>query len=260
MRFPPFSLLNIWTMTNETIKQGKKAGIVTYQVGDTMLAREYNPHPANPRTDRQVANRAKIKLLSQIAAVFRVIIAIFPSSGKSARSIFSHLNWSSIYSDGLTARFNLLDLKLTDSTISLGPIQKLVASTGFRSRVWLFLPDPPPSDVRAVFYYVFHLDECGKLVFDEYAVQEYIDQHADIGYFAKWMLNFKVDQDETPQYDYYVFAFGMVPLTSDAWDKWTSHPYEPAEWLANVIKAKYITADDFSFTETRSLSWYRGEL
>lgn len=245
-------------MANETIKQGKKAGIITYQVGDTMLAREYNPHPSNPKTERQVQQRAKIKLLSQIAAIFKVIIAIFPSSGISARSIFLHLNWSYVYSDGLTARFNLEQLKLTDSTISLGPIQKLVASTGFRSRVWLFLPDPPPSDVRAVFYYVFHLDDCRKLVFDEYAVQEYIDQHSDIGYFAKSMLNFKVNRDETPQYDYRVFALGMIPLTPDAWDKWTSHPYEPAEWLAEVIKRKYITAQDFEFTETRSLSWLRG--
>lgn len=247
-------------MEQDTIKAGKKAGIVTYNVGDTMIAREYNPHPANPKTERQVQQRAKIKLLSQIAAVFRLIIAIFPSSGKSARSIFLAMNWHSVYTDGLKAHFNLQELKLTDSTIPLGHIQKRVTSTGFRSRVWLYLPDPPPAEVRAVFYYVFHLDECGKLVFDEYAVQEYIDQHADIGYFAKWMLNFKVNRDETPQYDYYVFALGMIPLTQDAWDKWTSHPYEPTEWLANVIKGKYITADDFSFTETRSLSWYRGEL
>lgn len=245
-------------MANETIKQGKKAGIVTYKVGDTLLAREYNPHPSNPRTEKQVQQRARIKLLSQIAAVFRQIIAIFPSSGKSARSIFLHNNWSSVYSDGLTARFNLLDLKLTNSTSHLGTIQKLVASTGFRSRVWLFLPDPPPTEVHAVFYYVFHLDDCGKLVFDEYAVQEYIDQHEDIGYFAKWMLNFKINRDETPQYDYYVFALGMIPLTPDAWDKWASHPFEPTEWLAEVIKRKYITAQDFEFTETRSLAWFRG--
>lgn len=247
-------------MANDIIKQGKKSGIVTYQVGDTLLAREYNPHPKNPRTERQVSHRAKIKLLSQIAAFFRLIIAIFPTSGKSARSIFLAINWGSVYSDGMNARFHLLNLKLTDSTIRLGTIQKRVASTGFRSRVWLYLPDPPPTIVQAVFYYVFHLDECGKLVFDEYKVQEYIDQHSDIGYFAEWMLNFKVNQNGTPQYDYYVFAFGMIPLTSDAWDKWTTHPYEPCEWLANVIKGKYITADDFEFTETSSLSWFRGEL
>lgn len=247
-------------MANDTIKAGKKAGIVTYQVGDTMIAREYNPHPANPKTERQVQQRAKIKLLSQIAAIFRVIIAIFPSSGKSARSIFLAINWHSVYTDGLKALFDLQSLKLTDSTIPLGTIQKQVASSGFRSRVWLFLPDPPPQGVQAVFYYVLHLDDMGKLVFDEYKVQEYIDQHSDIGYFAGWMLNFKVNRDETPQYDYHVFALGMIPLTPDAWDKWTTHPYEPCEWLANVIKGKFITADDFYFTDTSSLSWYRGNL
>lgn len=247
-------------MEQDTIKAGKKAGIVTYNVGDTMIAREYNPHPANPKTERQVQQRAKIKLLSQIAAVFRLIIAIFPSSGKSARSIFLAMNWHSVYTDGLKAHFNLQELKLTDSTIPLGTIRKQVASTGFRSRVWLFLPDPPPPEVQAVFYYVFHLDDMGKLVFDEYKVQEYIDQHSDIGYFAEWMLNFKVNRDETPQYDYHVFALGMIPLTPDAWDKWTTHPYEPCEWLANVIKGKFITADDFYFTETSYLSWYRGDL
>lgn len=247
-------------MANETIKVGKKAGIVTYRVGDTLLAREYNPHPTNPKTERQVQQRAKIKLLSQIAAVFRTIIAIFPSSGKSARSIFLALNWTSVYTDGLKALVNLDNLKLTDSTIHLGTIQKQVASTGFRSRVWLFLPDPPTTEVQAVFYYVFHLDDMGKLVFDEYKVQEYIDQHSDIGYFAEWMLNFKVNQDGTPLYDYHVFALGMIPLTPDAWDKWTTHTYEPCEWLANVIKGKFITADDFEFTETMHLSWYRREL
>lgn len=247
-------------MAQETIKAGKKAGIITYQVGDNLIAREYNPHPANPKTEKQVAHRAKIKLLSQIAAIFRTIIAIFPTSGKTARSIFLAINWQSVYTEELKAHFRLADLKLTDSVTPLGTINRLVASTGFRSRVWLYLPDAPPPEVHAVFYYVFHLDECGNLIFDEYAVQEYIDQHEDIGYFAKWMLNFKVNQDETPQYDYYVFALGMIALSQDAWQKWVDMQYEPCELLANVIKGKYITATDFSFTETKSLAWYRGNL
>lgn len=247
-------------MANETIKQGKKAGLITYKVGEILLAREYNPNPTNPKTEKQVSHRAKIKLLSQIAAIFRAIIAIFPTSGKSARSIFLALNWQSVYTDGIKAKFRLTDLKLTDSVTPLGSLNKLVAASLQIDRVWLYISEPPPQEVGAVFYYIFHVDELGNIVFDEYRHQEVRDERTDIGYFPAWFTNFHLTTDRKAEFDYYMFALGMIGLTPDAWQKWVEEPYEPCQLLANVIKGKYITADDFAFTETRSLSWYRGEL
>ena len=139
-------------MALQQIKTGKKGGVITYRVGDTILAREYNPHPTDPKTQKQVAQRAKIKLLSQIAAVFRSIIAIFPTSGKSSRAIFARLNYPKITVPSTTAIIDYPSVSLTDSARPITQVEKEVAflTTGVRKLIGL--PDEPTEDIKRVFY------------------------------------------------------------------------------------------------------------
>ena len=247
-------------MEQETIKAGKKAGLVTYYVGNTMLAREYNPHPANPRTEKQVAHRAKIKLLSQIAALFRPIIAIFPMSGKSSRSIFSKINFPKIAATSTTAEIDYTSVSLTDSNRPITQVAKDIAflTTGVRKLVGL--PEEPTEDIKRVFYYIYTKTENGKLQLLDYYLSEIRWSSRNPLFFCWANAPFEIDEQGRATRDYVIYAIGMGDNSEQATDYWNSLEVDNLEFLGQIIAESIITPSDFYFTETSSLSWFRGTL
>lgn len=247
-------------MAQDTIKAGKKAGIVTYQVGDTLLAREYNPHPANPKTEKQVQQRAKIKLLSQIAAVFRVIIAIFPTSGKSSRSIFARLNFPKITAVGTTAEIDFASVSLTDSTRPITQVAKDIAFLPSGVRMLVGLPEEPTQDIKRVFYYLFGKQDNGKLVFLDYYLSEIRWSSRNPLFFCWANAPFEIDNQGRATRDYLIYAIGMGDYSQAATDYWQNLDVPNLEFIGQIIAQNLISSNDFYFTDTSSLSWYRGNL
>ena len=247
-------------MANESIKAGKKAGIVTYRVGDTLLAREYNPHPANPKTERQVQQRAKIKLLSQIAAVFRPIIAIFPSSGKSARAIFSKINFPKIAVSGTTAEIDYTSVSLTDSSRPITQVAKDIAFLQSGVRMLVGLPQEPTEDIKRVFYYLFGKQDNGKLQLLDYYLSEIRWTSRNPLYFCWANTPFEIDEQGKATRDYVIYAIGMGDYSEEATEYWSQLDVPNLEFLGQIIAEELITHSDFFFTETSSLSWFRGTL
>ena len=247
-------------MEQETIKAGKKAGIVTYRVGDTLLAREYNPHPANPKTERQVQQRAKIKLLSQIAAVFRPIIAIFPSSGKSARAIFSKINFPKIAVSGTTAEIDYTSVSLTDSNLPITQVTKDIAFLSSGVRKLIGLHDEPSKDIKRVFYYIYTKTDNGKLQLIDYYLSEIRWTSRNPLYFCWANAPFEIDEEGRATRDYLIYAIGMGDNSEEATEYWSQLDVPNLEFLGQIIAEELITHSDFFFTETSSLSWFRGTL
>lgn len=247
-------------MANDTIKAGKKAGIVTYRVGDTLLAREYNPHPANPKTERQVQQRAKIKLLSQIAAVFRPIIAIFPSSGKSARAIFSKINFPKIAVSGTTAEIDYTSVSLTDSNLPITQVTKDIAFLSSGVRKLIGLHDEPSKDIKRVFYYIYTKTDNGKLQLIDYYLSEIRWTSRNPLYFCWANAPFEIDEEGRATRDYLIYAIGMGDNSEEATEYWSQLDVHNLEFLGQIIAEELITHSDFFFTETSSLSWFRGTL
>ena len=247
-------------MEQETIKAGKKAGVVTYYVGETMLAREYNPHPANPRTEKQVAHRAKIKMLSQVAALFRSIIAIFPSSGKSSRSIFSKINYTKIAATSTTAEIDYTSVSLTDSNRPITQVAKDIAflTTGVRKLVGL--PEEPTEDIKRVFYYIYTKTENGKLQLLDYYLSEIRWTSRNPLFFCWANAPFEIDEQGLATRDYVIYAIGMGDNSEEATQYWSQLDVPSLEFLGQLIAEGIITPSDFYFTETTSLSWFRGTL
>lgn len=245
-------------MELQPIKIGKKAGIITYYVGDTMLAREYNPHPADPKTQKQVAHRAKIKLLSQIAAVFRPIIAIFPSSGKSSRAIFSKINYPKIAAQSTTAEIDYSSVSLTDSTRPITQVAKEVVflSTGVRKLIGL--PEEPTQDIKRVFYYLFSKTDNGKLCFVDFYLSEIRWSARNPFYFCWANAYFEINELGKATKDYVVYALGMGDNSEAATDYWNYLDVPNLELLGQIIAEGLIKNTDYYFTETTSLSWFRG--
>lgn len=247
-------------MEQETIKAGKKAGLVTYYVGDTMLAREYNPHPANPRTEKQVAHRAKIKLLSQIAALFRSIIAIFPSSGRSSRSIFSKINYPKIVATSTTAEIDFTSVSLTDSSRPITQVAKDIAFLSSGVRKLIGLHDEPSQDIKRVFYYIYTKTDNGKLQLIDYYLSEIRWTSRNPLYFCWANAPFEIDEEGRASRDYLIFAIGMGDNSEEATEYWKNLDVHNLEFLGQIIAEGIITPSDFYFTETTSLSWFRGTL
>lgn len=247
-------------MEQETIKAGKKAGLVTYYVGDTMLAREYNQHTANPKTERQVQQRAKIKLLSQIAAVFRPIIAIFPSSGKSSRAIFARLNYPKITASGTTAEIDFTSVSLTDSNRPITQVAKDIAFLPSGVRMLVGLPQEPTEDIKRVFYYLFGKQDNGKLVFLDYYLSEIRWSSRNPLFFCWANAPFEIDEQGKATRDYVIYAIGMGDNSEEATNYWQNLDVPNLEFLGQIIAEELITHSDFFFTETSSLSWFRGTL
>lgn len=247
-------------MEQETIKAGKKAGLVTYYVGDTMLAREYNPHPANPRTEKQVAQRAKIKLLSQIAALFRSIIAIFPSSGKSSRSIFSKINYPKIVATCTSAEIDYTSVSLTDSNIPITQVAKDIAFLSSGVRKLIGLHDEPSQDIKRVFYYIYTKTDNGKLQLIDYYLSEIRWTSRNPLYFCWANAPFEIDEEGRATRDYLIYAIGMGDYSEEATEYWSQLDVPNLEFLGQIIAEELITHSDFFFTETSSLSWFRGTL
>lgn len=247
-------------MANETIKAGKKAGIVTYRVGETMLAREYNPKPKNPKTKLQVIQRSKIKLLSQIAAVFRPIIAIFPSSGKSARAIFSKINFPKIAVSGTTAEIDYTSVSLTDSTRPITQVAKDIAFLPSGVRMLVGLPQEPTEDIKRVFYYLFGKQDNGKLVLLDYYLSEIRWSSRNPLFFCWANAPFEIDEKGRATRDYVIYAIGMGDNSEEATDYWQNLDVPNLEFLGQIIAEGIISNTDFYFSDTSSLSWYRGNL
>lgn len=101
---------------------GKMGNAVFRQrYGETVLT-QYQPHVANPNTDGQVEQRAKFKLISQLAAVLSDFTAIPRRGAVSGRNTFSKINLpaasaTSVGGKLVSVSLNALDVKLTDSSI-----------------------------------------------------------------------------------------------------------------------------------------------
>lgn len=98
-------------------------GYLTGKLGATVFAirngeqigRQYNPVVSNPKTDAQVANRAKLKLLSQLSASVAPVIAMPRSGMVSTRNLFTKHNYEYTSYGNSEASIPMADILLTAS-------------------------------------------------------------------------------------------------------------------------------------------------
>lgn len=246
-------------MADETIKYGKVGGLITYKVGDNVYCRALQAHVHNPRTEKQTAHRAKIKLLSQLGAVFRPIIAIFPTSGKSSRAIFARLNYPKITAPSTTAEIDYTSVTLTDSNRPITQVTKDVVYLQNRWRKLIGLPKEPTQDIKRVFYYLFSKTDNGKLVFVDYYMSEIRWSSRNPLYFCWALAPIEIDEQGKATRDYVVYALGMGDNSQQATDYWENLDAPNLELLGQIIAEGLITDNDYYFTETTSFAWMIGQ-
>ena len=94
---------------------GRKGDAVFAVRGGEQIVRQYNPIVANPKTEAQVENRAKLKLCSQLGAILAPVLAIPSEGAKSGRNQLSSLIYPKMTYQNNTAKVPLEDIPLTNS-------------------------------------------------------------------------------------------------------------------------------------------------
>lgn len=171
---------------------GKLGASVFAVSGGEQIVRQYNPKVSNPNTDAQLEQRAKLKLMSQLAADLAQTIGFQKKGLVSARNQFISANIGKCTFANAKAEIDLNLLDLTGGSASLPSIVGNVSGE-------IKLSAAAPANVNAVLYALYENDEAGQLQLIE---QKIVDV---AGADRKFTTTMNVPGSEAC-----VFAYGIV--------------------------------------------------
>lgn len=222
---------------------GKIGSIVFSTSGGETIAREYNPHVANPNTMAQVTQRARMKLMSQISAAFADVVAMRKDGLVSKRNKFVKRNFA--YSQGLNglAQVSYENLQLTEG--SLGLPQILGGLVGDEDPEWdFYLATEPAANIKRVVWIAFLKTQEGKL---QLITSEIVTTSTDKAF--EWKPNWT--PDGWKGYEVIVYAYGMADTSEKATANYGNLQVTNASDLARLVGTRAISFEDYQFSQTR---------
>lgn len=139
---------------------GKLGNAVFAVSGGEQIMREYNPNVSNPNTEAQIAQRAKLKLVSQLAAVLAPAIGFAKMGLVSARNQFVSKNIGKTTYENNEAGIDLTDVEMTPSNVAFPGV---VSSGGSAGAIAVGLETGAASDIKRVVYFAFEKAESNQL-------------------------------------------------------------------------------------------------
>lgn len=127
---------------------GKLGASVFAISGGEQIVRQYNPVVSNPNTDAQVAQRAKLKLMSQLAADLAQSLGFQKKGLVSARNQFISANIGFCTVENGEASVPLLNLDLTGGSARIP-----VPAEGSSNEI--HLSAAAPANVASVYYAIY---------------------------------------------------------------------------------------------------------
>lgn len=224
---------------------GKVGGIVFSSTGGQVIAREYNPNVSNPSTTSQVNQRAKLKLMSQIAAALAPVIVIPKEGLKSSRNLFIKKNFSAVDAVTGVAQVTYENLQITAGNAALPAIHILRSQ---QSGVQVYLEERCDAAVSRVVYIMYKKTSEQTLQYMQSVISE--TATAD-GTFPASMLYVEGD--------IVVFAYGMKDLNGKATASYSNYAVESGLDIAKLAMSRQMNLKDYQFTMTRGTTLFAGE-
>ena len=218
---------------------GKIGSIVFSTSGGYTIAREYNPHVANPNTQAQVNQRARMKLMSQISAVLDPVIAMQKEGLVSKRNKFVSRNFGLCYVSNGDAQVSYENLQLTNGNAAIPPIVYEVDEISLIST--LKLSENAEASVSRVCYIIYRKTTDGTL---QFVNSQIVSTAGENGLFP-WEIG------EIPADNYVFFAYGMKDLSAKATAQYGNLQVSTANDLAKLIASRSLSTADYQFTQTR---------
>ena len=209
------------------------------------IARKYNPSPLNPQTPGQVESRAKLKMLSQLAAALKTAIAIKPIALRSARNIFIMRNYlfTSFFDEN--AQIELADIQFTNSSVGMVGF-KVDRVAGYGLSVELL------EGVYGMFDQVVWLMckklEDGRII---YQTSKVMDITAELPKGSTILSD--------PHVDCSIHCYG-IRFNSEIGRAVFGDLVAPsAEQVAKIVTSRSVSASDYTLSETRGLFLAAGD-
>lgn len=224
---------------------GKVGNMVFASTGGEVIAREYNPNVSNPSTTAQVDQRAKLKLMSQIAAALAPIIVIPKDGLKSSRNLFIKKNFSSVQAESGIAQVTYENLQITAGNAALPAIHVLRSQTG---GVVVNLDERADGAVTRVVYAMYRKTSESTL---QYVQSIIVEDAGTDGTFLGQMYYMEGD--------IVIFAYGMKDLSGKASAKYSDYNVQSGLDIAKLSMARSLSLSDYQFTQTRGTTLFAGE-
>lgn len=209
------------------------------------VVRQYQSKVTNPSTPAQVNQRARLKLMSQLAAALAPVIVIPKQGMVSARNRFISKNFDYVVATDGTAQVTYENLQMTAGNVGLPSISATRAEGA--TTISVSLSAAPASDISRVVYAMFKKTQ-GQL---EYVASRVVTNRGESNNFP---ASFPVSSG-----DIVLYAYGMKDLNSNASAKFANYNVATASDIARLVATRSIAVSDFSFTQTRGTTIYSGE-
>lgn len=201
--------------------------------------------PTNPKTESQTETRSKFKLVSQLAAVMKGVIAIKRDGALSGRNQFASINsGKASYNMAGEATINLNGVQLTKSNIALGGFN---ADRSGNTTV-VMLNQSGAGKLDRVCFIQFEKLDNGELYQKDSVV---VSAAGNEGLF----------QGELSKSDkaVVIYAYGMKDNSGAASESFGNLQAPTAEEVAKLVVSTKIGAGDVTFTKTDGLTMLVGE-
>lgn len=233
-------------MTSLMGKVNGKVGAVIYSTtSGQIIAREYNPNVKNPNTISQVNQRARLKLMSQMASILAPVIVIPREGLKSSRNLFIKKNMDYCYASGGVAQITYENVQLTAGNAVL-PALNITRSEADGIKV--ALQSDASASVARVVYCLYQKTSAATL---QYIGSTIATQAGEGGLFPATFPNLAGD--------IVIFAYGMIDLNGAATVQYGNLNVKSAKDIAELAMTRKLAAGSFQFTETRGATLFSKE-
>lgn len=226
---------------------GKIGSIVFATSGGETIAREYNPHVANPSTQAQVNQRARMKLMSQLSAVFAPVLVIQKEGLVSKRNKFTSKNFDACYAINGEAQITYENVQITEGNTSLPALAAAGSIASDEMTLVCACSSEPSAAIDRVVYCLFRKTAEGKMEYVQSAIQT---QRNPTGNDP----NFGVQFTHLTIAEYVVFAYGMSDTSERATAEYGNLNVVTASDLARLVATRSISYQDYQFTQTRAIT------
>lgn len=217
---------------------GKIGGVVFSTSGGIQITREYNPNVANPNTQAQVNQRARMKLMSQLSSAMAPVITMQKMGLVSARNQFTKRNFGYSYVSDGEAQVSYENLQLTQGNAALPRI--IYGGSG--GNYFLELQESADASISRVVWIAYRKTAEGKLQFIYSAIEETAGADGKFKHQlpAGWLTD-----------NYVFYAYGMKDMNAKATAQYGNLNVTTANDLATLVATRKISLTDYQFTQTR---------
>lgn len=225
---------------------GKIGSIVFSTSGGQTIAREYNPHVANPNTQAQINQRARMKLMSQLSACLASSIVMQKEGLVSRRNKFTKRNMSACYVSNGNAQITYENVQLTEGSLGL---PQLIASIELDAeegvnKLYVSLASAAAINVSRIVYNIYQKTDEGKLQL----IYSTISESKQTG--GKF-FPMETTATQFSGKELVIYAFGMVDTSERASANFGNLNVQNGSDLATLVASRSISYEDYQFTQTR---------